>query len=109
MPTLTPGSPAMDIAWTYKQALPSAVQRRRAAMPLGMARPAFLSLWWPTLGGRGRKRNGACLAVRAALRPFWIGCPPDHPLAARIPKAIFISSIEDFQRAAASLLSNQGG
>ena len=21
--------------------------------------------------------------------PVWIGCPPDHPLAARIPKAIF--------------------
>ena len=38
--------------------------------------------------------------------PVWIGCPPDHPLAARIPKATFISSIEDFQRAAASLLAD---
>ncbi len=103
---LTPGSPAMDVTWTYKQALPSAVERLH---PLATARPASLSLRGPTLRGRGRKRNGACLAVRAALRPFWIGCPPDHPLAARILKAIFISSIEDFQRAAASLLSNQGG
>lgn len=39
--------------------------------------------------------------------PVWIGCPPDHPLATRIPKAIFISSIEDFQSAASSLLSDQ--
>jgi hypothetical protein len=38
--------------------------------------------------------------------PVWIGCPPDHPLAARIPKATFISSIEDFQSAAAALLAD---
>lgn len=36
--------------------------------------------------------------------PVWIGCPPDHPLTARTPKATFISSIEDFQLAASSLL-----
>lgn len=38
--------------------------------------------------------------------PVWIGCPPDHPLIHRTPKATFISSIEDFQLAAASLLSD---
>lgn len=38
--------------------------------------------------------------------PVWIGCPPDHPLIRRTPKATFISSIEDFQLAAASLLSD---
>jgi MerR family transcriptional regulator, light-induced transcriptional regulator len=36
--------------------------------------------------------------------PIWIGCPPEHPLIARTPKATFISSIEDFQLAASSLL-----
>ena len=41
--------------------------------------------------------------------PVWIGCPPEHPLTARIPKATFISSIEDFQLAAASLLSDDAG
>lgn len=40
--------------------------------------------------------------------PVWIGCPPDHPLASRAPKATFISSIEDFQLAASSLLSDEG-
>ncbi len=38
--------------------------------------------------------------------PVWIGCPPEHPLIARAPKATFISSIEDFQLAASSLLSD---
>ena len=38
--------------------------------------------------------------------PVWIGCPPEHPLIARTPKATFISSIEDFQLAASSLLSD---
>jgi len=38
--------------------------------------------------------------------PVWIGCPPEHPLIARTPKATFISSIEEFQLAAASLLSD---
>jgi DNA-binding transcriptional MerR regulator len=38
--------------------------------------------------------------------PVWIGCPPDHPLIARTPKATFISSIEDFQLAASSLLDD---
>ncbi len=37
--------------------------------------------------------------------PIWIGCPPDHPLITRLPKATFISSIEDFQGAASALLS----
>jgi methanogenic corrinoid protein MtbC1 len=37
--------------------------------------------------------------------PVWIGCPPAHPLITRLPKATFISSIEDFQAAAATLLS----
>lgn len=37
--------------------------------------------------------------------PVWIGCPPDHPLIARLPRATFISSIEDFQSAASALLS----
>jgi DNA-binding transcriptional MerR regulator len=41
--------------------------------------------------------------------PVWIACPPDHPLARRIPKATFISSIEDFQLAASSLLSDEAG
>ena len=41
--------------------------------------------------------------------PIWIGCPPDHPLASRVPKATFISSIEDFQRAAATLLADPVG
>ena len=41
--------------------------------------------------------------------PVWIGCPPDHPLASRIPKATFISSIKDFQKAAASLLADPVG
>ena len=39
--------------------------------------------------------------------PVWIGCPPDHPLIPRTPKATFISSIEDFQRAASALLSDR--
>lgn len=38
--------------------------------------------------------------------PVWIGCPPDHSLAKRTPKATSISSIEDFQLAAASLLTS---
>lgn len=41
--------------------------------------------------------------------PVWIGCPPDHPLASRVPKATCISSVEDFQRAAASLLADPVG
>jgi methanogenic corrinoid protein MtbC1 len=41
--------------------------------------------------------------------PVWIACPPDHPLASRIPRATFISSILDFQEAASSLLSEEGG
>ena len=41
--------------------------------------------------------------------PVWIGCPPEHPLIARTPKATFISSIEDFQLAASSLLSGAPG
>lgn len=41
--------------------------------------------------------------------PVWIGCPPDHPLVSRIPRATFISSILDFQEAASSLLSGEGG
>ena len=40
--------------------------------------------------------------------PVWIACPPDHPLASRIPRATFISSIIDFQEAASSLLSEEG-
>jgi DNA-binding transcriptional MerR regulator len=38
--------------------------------------------------------------------PVWIGCPPEHPLIGQTPKATFISSIEDFQLAASSLLSS---
>jgi len=38
--------------------------------------------------------------------PVWIGCPPGHPLITRTPRATFISSIEDFQLAASSLLSD---
>jgi len=41
--------------------------------------------------------------------PVWIGCPPDHPLTSRIPRATFISSIEDFQIAASALVSDQSG
>lgn len=41
--------------------------------------------------------------------PVWIACPPEHPLTSRTPRATFISSIEDFQLAAASLLSDRGG
>ena len=39
--------------------------------------------------------------------PVWIGCPPDHPLISRVPKATFISSIEDFQTAASTLLAGK--
>ena len=41
--------------------------------------------------------------------PVWIGCPPGHPLASRIPRATFISSIDDFQMVASSLLSDASG
>lgn len=37
--------------------------------------------------------------------PVWIGCPPSHSLIPRIPKATFISSVEDFQAVASTLLS----
>ena len=41
----------------------------------------------------------------AARIPVWIGCPPNHPLVARMRKGTFVSSLEDFQLAASELLS----
>ena len=88
---LGPNMPSEDIIWSVAQSqadvLVLSVVRRMDEEQMGQM-----------------ERLVDTVSVRV---PVWIGCPPEHPLIARLPKATFISSIEDFQAAASQLLSRR--
>lgn len=88
---LGPNMPSEDIIWSVAQSqtdvLVLSVVRRMDEGQMGQM-----------------ERLVDTVSVRV---PVWIGCPPEHPLIARLPKATFISSIEDFQAAASELLSRR--